>query len=329
MRTIFAETAFEHGAAACYRRGVLVVSNLEKRYGPVTALRGVSFTAQAGEVLGFLGPNGAGKTTTMRIVTGFLAPTAGQVTVGGHDVIHEPRAVRALIGSLPESVPLYPEMRVREYLDYRAALKGVPARERRARIDEAAALVGLQDALGRIAGQLSRGYRQRVGLCDALTHRPPVLILDEPTEGLDPNQRRELLAVVRQLGRERTVVLSTHVLPEAETLCDRVVILDHGQVAAAGTPAELGAGGEATQVLLEARGDLPAIVAALEALPGVTTVVSLAREGGITSYQITARCDVREAAARAVLQTGGGLRELKLAESALDMAFVRWTRKPE
>lgn len=308
---------------------MLVVSNLEKRYGPVTALRGVSFSARSGEVLGFLGPNGAGKTTTLRIITGFLAPTAGQVTVGGHDVATEPCAVRALIGYLPESVPLYPEMRVREYLDYRAALKGVPARERRARIDEAAALVGLEDALGRIAGQLSRGYRQRVGLCDALTHRPPVLILDEPTEGLDPHQRRELLAVVRQIGRERTVVLSTHVLPEAETLCDRVVILDQGQVAAAGTPAELGTGGDVAKVLIEARGDIPAIVTALEGLTDVTAVVSHAREDGITSYQVTARSDVREAAARAVLQAGGALRELRLAESALDVAFARWTRRPE
>jgi ABC-2 type transport system ATP-binding protein len=307
---------------------VLVVSNLEKRYGPVTALRGVSFTAGSGEVLGFLGPNGAGKTTTLRIITGFLAPTAGQVTVGGYDVATDPCTVRALIGYLPESVPLYPEMRVREYLDYRAALKGVPARERRARIDEAAALVGLEDALGRIAGQLSRGFRQRVGLCDALTHRPPVLVLDEPTEGLDPNQRRELLALVRELGRERTVVLSTHVLPEAETLCDRVVILDRGQVAAAGTPAELGAGGDAAQILIEARGDTPAIVAAIEALADVTAVVSHAREGGVTSYQITARSDVREAAARAVLEAGGALRELKLAVGALDVAFARWTRRP-
>ncbi|HEX8953157.1 MAG TPA: ATP-binding cassette domain-containing protein, partial [Polyangia bacterium] len=194
---------------------MLRASALTMRYaGRVTALDAVSFEARPGEVLGFLGPNGAGKTTAMRICTGYLQPTSGQVSICGIDVAADPLAARARLGYLPESVPLYPEQRVEEYLSYRAALKGVPRRERRARIDEALAAVALAPERRRVIGQLSKGYRQRVGLADALLHQPDVLILDEPTDGLDPNQRRDTLALIARLGKERTVVLSTHILPE-------------------------------------------------------------------------------------------------------------------
>src|SRR6476646_3688835 len=263
--------------------------------GRVTALDAVSFEARPGEVLGFLGPNGAGKTTAMRICTGYLAPTAGSVSVCGVDVAADPLAARARLGYLPESVPLYPELRVDEYLGYRAALKGVPRADRRARIDEALAAVALVPERRRIIGQLSKGYRQRVGLADALLHRPDVLILDEPTDGLDPNQRRDTLALIAELGKERTVVLSTHILPEVESVCGRVVILDRGRVIAEGRPAELV---DAERDLrLVARGERDAIVAAVRAVDGVTEIV--VQDGD--AYRIKTRRDVRPALARALV----------------------------
>jgi ABC-2 type transport system ATP-binding protein len=238
--------------------------------GGVTALDGVSFEARPGQVLGFLGPNGAGKTTAMRICTGFLAPTSGRVTIGDIDVASDPLAARARLGYLPESVPLYPEMRVDEYLAYRAALKGVPSRQRRARIDDAIASVAIGPERRRVIGQLSKGYRQRVGLADALLHAPDVLILDEPTDGLDPNQRRDVLDLIGRLGQDRAVILSTHILPEVESVCARVVILDRGRVIAEGTPTELVAPDR--DLVIVARGDREPIAAALRAVPGVLSV---------------------------------------------------------
>ena len=299
--------------------------DLGKSYAGVTALDGVSFEARPGEVLGFLGPNGAGKTTTMRILTGYLQASRGRVEVCGADLESDPRAARARIGYLPESVPLYPEMRVVEYLAYRAALKGVPARDRAARIDEATREVGIADEKRRVVGQLSKGYRQRVGLADALLHRPEVLILDEPTDGLDPNQRRDVLQLVAQLGKERTVVLSTHILPEVETVCSRVVILDRGRVIAEGRPSELARG--ELNVLVTARGDREALTAAVRAVDGVTTVTAGAdaQDGLVVMRVVTAR-DVREAIADAVLARGK-LRELRPVAAGLEEVFARLTGK--
>ena len=186
-----------------------------------------------GEIVGLLGPNGAGKTTMMRILTCFLAPTRGTATLAGASIAGDPRGVRRAVGYLPEAVPLPPEMRVSEYLDFRAALKGVARAGRRAAVAEAIEMVGLGERRGQIVGTLSRGYRQRVGLADALLGRPPILILDEPTVGLDPNQIRETRALIRELGRERTVLLSTHILSEVESLATRVIILHRGRVVAA------------------------------------------------------------------------------------------------
>jgi ABC-2 type transport system ATP-binding protein len=288
--------------------------------GRVTALDAVSFEARPGEVLGFLGPNGAGKTTAMRICTGYLQPTAGSVSICGIDVATDPLAARARLGYLPESVPLYPELRVDEYLSYRAALKGVPRAERRARIDEAIAAVALAPERRRIIGQLSKGYRQRVGLADALLHRPDVLILDEPTDGLDPNQRRDTLALIATLGKERTVVLSTHILPEVESVCARVVILDRGRVIAEGAPAELV---DAERDLrLVARGDRDAIAAAVRAVDGVTEI--LVQDGD--AYRIKTTRDVREELARAVVAVGQ-LRELRPAALGLERLFQQLTTK--
>jgi ABC-2 type transport system ATP-binding protein len=257
----------------------------------------------------------------MRICTGFLQPTAGSVTICGIDVAADPLAARARLGYLPESVPLYPEMRVEEYLSYRAALKGVPRRERPALLAEALAAVALGDERRRIIGQLSKGYRQRVGLADALLHRPDVLILDEPTDGLDPNQRRDTLALIARLGKERTVVLSTHILPEVESVCARVVILDRGRVIAEGRPADLV---DAERDLrLVARGDQEAIVAALRTVDGVAEIV--VQDGD--TFRIKTTRDVREELARAVVAVAQ-LRELRPVALGLERVFAQLTVHP-
>jgi len=297
--------------------------DLTMRFGGVAALEGVGFEAHPGEVLGFLGPNGAGKTTTMRILTGFLAPTRGRVEVCGRDLAEDPKAARARIGYLPESVPLYPELRVVEYLRHRAALKGVPRRERRARIEEAARGAGIAAELRRPIAQLSKGYRQRVGLADALLHQPEVLILDEPTDGLDPNQRRDVLALVAELGRTRTVILSTHILPEVQSVCGRVVILDRGRVVTEGRPDELVRGHGRLRVV--ARGERAPLEAAMRAVDGVSDVALERERDDERVFLVTATGDVREALAQAVLGAGK-LRELGPAAQGLDEVFARLTR---
>jgi ABC-2 type transport system ATP-binding protein len=210
------------------------VEGLTKRYGPTVAVDGISFTVEPGEIVGFLGPNGAGKTTTLRILTCFIPASAGHARVAGHDVFRESTAVRRKVGYLPENVPLYREMRVREYLDYRAALKQVPRRERALRVGEALDKVRISDHADRIIGHLSKGYRQRVGLADALVHDPAVLILDEPTVGLDPNQVREVRDLVKGLAEKRTVLFSTHVIPWVEEVCQRVIVIGKGRILADG-----------------------------------------------------------------------------------------------
>jgi ABC-2 type transport system ATP-binding protein len=215
---------------------VIEASGLSKRYGELSAVENVSFSVQPGEVVGFLGPNGAGKTTTMRILTGFLPPTDGKAAIAGHDIFSDPLAARRAVGYLPESPPLYPEMSVEGYLGYVAKLKDVPRKARRAAIDRALERCGLADVRRRVIGALSKGYRQRVGLAQAIVHDPPVMILDEPTVGLDPIQIREIRTLIGQLassqeGRGRTVILSTHILPEVEAICRRVIIMNRGRKA--------------------------------------------------------------------------------------------------
>ena len=218
------------------------VENITKNFGPTRAVNGISFSIEPGEIVGFLGPNGAGKTTTLRILTCFIPATSGEATVAGHDVFTESAKVRRKIGYLPENVPLYQEMRVREYLAYRAALKHVPRMERGPRIDQALEDIQITDHQHRIIGQLSKGYRQRVGLADALVHDPEVLILDEPTVGLDPNQVREVRDLVKGLAEKRTVLFSTHVIPWVEAVCERVIVIHEGRVVADGRIDELTAG---------------------------------------------------------------------------------------
>jgi len=216
---------------------VIEVKGISRRYGDFLAVDDVSFEVAKGEVVGFLGPNGAGKTTTMRMITGFLPPSAGKVTVAGHDLDEEPLALRRAIGYLPETPPLYPEMRVCDYVRYVAALKDVPRSERGGRVEHALAACALGDVAMSVIGTLSKGYRQRVGLAQAIVHEPEVLILDEPTAGLDPVQIAEIRALIRDLAQEegRTVLLSTHILPEVEAICRRVLLISYGKIRIDGT----------------------------------------------------------------------------------------------
>jgi ABC-2 type transport system ATP-binding protein len=257
------------------------VDGLVKRFGRTTALDGVSFTVETGQVVGFLGPNGAGKTTTLRIVAGFLAADAGRVLVDGIDVGREPLAAQRRIGYLPEGAPSYEEMRVEDYVAYRARLKGAP----RARVAAALAAAHVDDVAGRRIGQLSKGYRQRVGLADALVADPPILVLDEPTAGLDPNQIREVRDLVRELARERTVLLSTHILSEVEALAAHVVILVGGRVVAQGAAGELGAASGATRAVVP---------------PDALEAARAALDGEVVDGAVRTRLSVDEAARRLV-----------------------------
>ncbi len=235
-----AERAGAGGAATDGSRGtpMIEIDGLRKVYGQFEAVRGITFTVRKGEILGFLGPNGAGKSTTMKVMTGLTPPTAGSARIAGHDVLEEPLEVRRAIGFLPENPPLYPEMVVRDYLSFAAEIRGVPRGRRKAAIDTALERCGLTHMQKRLVGNLSKGYRQRVGLAQAVIHDPKVLILDEPTVGLDPTQVIEIRSIVRDIGNERTVILSSHILPEVQATCQRVVIINRGKIAAEG---ELGA----------------------------------------------------------------------------------------
>lgn len=232
---------------------MIEVQNLSKSYGPVEAVRSISFQVNQGEVVGFLGPNGAGKSTTMKVMTGYLPPNEGTVLVDGLDIREDALAVRQRIGYLPESTPLYSDMITYDYLEFVAAMRGVPTGDRAARIRAMTSSCGLQDVLAKRVDTLSKGYRQRVGLAQAMIHNPPILILDEPTSGLDPNQIVEIRELIRRIGKERTVVLSTHILSEVQASCDRVIIIDNGILVADGTPEELRsslAGGEQVSITL-------------------------------------------------------------------------------
>ncbi len=311
--------------------GVIRVEGLSKTYGPTgqpPALDGVSFEVGRAEIAGLLGPNGAGKSTMMRILTCFLAPTRGVATLAGRSIADEPREVRRAVGYLPEAVPLPPEMRVDEYLAFRAALKGVPRAGRRAEIDGAVGRVALGDRRRQIIGTLSRGYRQRVGLADALLGQPPILILDEPTAGLDPNQIRETRALIRELGRERTILLSTHVLSEVEAVATRILILRRGKLVAAERTGALQARlSGARRVLAEVRPDEQGRAADLFGrLPGVASVASL--DAGRLALILAAGApdgDVREAVFRAAAGGGLVLRELRLETPSLEELFGRAT----
>jgi ABC-2 type transport system ATP-binding protein len=305
---------------------MIEVRNFTMKYFGRTAVDDISFQIPEGAIVGFLGPNGAGKTTTMRVLTGYLAPTEGDVRIDGRDVVSEAIRVRASIGYLPETVALYPEMRVREYLNYRADLEGVRRSDRKSRVDEVLGRCMIADVARRVTGTLSKGYRQRVGLAGALVHKPRILILDEPTVGLDPKQIIKIRELIKELGREHTVLLSTHILPEVEAVCDRVLIIDRGRIVANGTPAELrsrGAGHPVVRAVFV--GDVPA-QEILSELDGVQSITET-RDGGETRVRLECRegIDCREAVFRQAVANHWVMRELAAEALTLEDVFVRLT----
>jgi ABC-2 type transport system ATP-binding protein len=248
---------------------MISVQHLVKRYGAKVAVDDLSFEVDKGEVVGFLGPNGAGKSTTLRVIAGFLGMTSGQVKVAGHDIVKESFEARQKLGYMPEAVPLYPEMRVAEYLRFRAELKRVPSSQRKSAVWDAMTKANVRDVANIVIGHLSKGYRQRVGLADALVAQPPLLVLDEPTAGLDPNQIRDVRAVIRELGKEHTVLLSTHILSEVEASCDRVIVIARGKLVASGTMEELTKKRRAAGLFVVVRGNLETALSILGGIEGI------------------------------------------------------------
>lgn len=300
---------------------MIQVKNLSKYFGPVMAVHRVSFDVEKNEIVGLLGNNGAGKTTLMRILTTFLPATSGVATVAGFDVLTESTQVRQQIGYLPESVPLYPEMRVEEYLLYRAQLKGVDRRERRSRIDRALERCRIREVRRRLCGTLSKGYRQRVGLADAMMHDPLVLILDEPTDGLDPVQKRETLATLKELGQSHTIMLSSHLLSEVETISDRVIILKRGHLGLARKLSEM----EADPVMiLEVRGPVDQVTNLLRSAEGVEHVSTHNLPDGLTGYEVRSKGgrDLREDLAQRIAKNGWGLRRLDMRRRSLNERYL-------
>jgi len=300
------------------------VRGLTKDYGTRRAIDDLTFEADQGEIVGFLGPNGAGKTTTMRVLTGYMPPTDGEATVAGYDVVTESIEVRKRVGYLPETVPLYTDMTVFDYLKFMADLRHLPNGEER--VDETLEVVGLGDRAEGYIGNLSKGMRQRVGLAQALLHRPEVLILDEPTIGLDPGQVVDVRNVIREIGKERTVLLSTHILSEAQQLCDRVLIINKGKIVAEDTPANLQAsliGSE--RGLLRVRGEADDLIADLRKIKGITSVQP--KEDGVLEYQFAPGQDVRANVARTTIEAGYDLLEMRPIGMSLEDIFLQLTRE--
>jgi ABC-2 type transport system ATP-binding protein len=300
---------------------MIQVDNLTKYFGPVMAVDHVSFQVDRGEIVGFLGPNGAGKTTTMRILTTFLPATSGVARVAGFDVMNQSMEVRRNIGYLPESVPLYPEMRVEEYLTYRAKLKGVERRERPSRIEYCLERCRIREVRRRLLGTLSKGYRQRVGLADAMVHDPDILILDEPTSGLDPVQIDQTLKLIKGLGDKHTIILSTHILDEVKEVCKRVIIINAGRIGMDKAMAELS--NEASFIVIEARGPLQKIASVLETTDDVSHVKSEALEGGLARFEVRTRHekDLRELISQRLSTNGWPIRRLDLLRRDLKDHF--------
>ncbi|HEY5791764.1 MAG TPA: ATP-binding cassette domain-containing protein [Chthoniobacterales bacterium] len=308
---------------------MIEVENLTKRYSGAAALDGISFQVGKGEIVGFLGPNGAGKSTTMRILSGFMPPSSGRASVAGFDVCRESLRAREHVGYMPENVPLYTEMRVGEYLRYRAALKGVRGRKVPERVNDVLELCGLADVARKLIGKLSKGYRQRVGLADAMVHEPDLLILDEPTIGLDPNQIRQVRDLIRNLARHHTILLSSHILSEVELTCHRVIILNRGRIEALDTPQNLRqrlrSGGEIRLEIHAANSG--SALPELKKIPGVQSA-RFDSEGDwhLFHLQTEAGADPREAIFAHCVSRGWKVRELTLTRTSLEDVFVEMTQ---
>src|SRR5216684_8813048 len=308
---------------------MIQVENLSKYFGPVMAIDRISFAVGQGEIVGFLGLNGAGKTTTMRILTSYLPATSGVARVAGFDVMLQSTQVRRNIGYLPESVPLYPEMRVEEYLNFRAKLKGVTRTERTKRVEYCLERCRLVTVRRRLIGTLSKGYRQRVGLADAMIHDPPILILDEPTTGLDPLQIRETLSLIKALGDKHTILLSTHILSEVETVCRRVIIINAGSIGLDKNLDELGA--DATVIVLEVRGPSDQVTSVLKTTEGVRQVAARGLGDGLTGFEIRTHQDrdLREDIFQRIAKNGWSVRRLDIRRPKLEDHFVNVVLRDE
>ncbi|HEV3063330.1 MAG TPA: ABC transporter ATP-binding protein [Vicinamibacterales bacterium] len=304
---------------------MIEVQHLSKRYGRITAVDDISFRVERGEILGFLGPNGAGKTTTMRILTGYMPATTGKAIVAGFDVFDQPLEAKQRTGYLPETPPLYPDMSVLEYLTFVAKIKGILPAERRQRIARVMERTRVADMANRLCSRLSKGYKQRVGLAQALIHNPDVLILDEPTAGLDPKQIIETRELIKELAGDHTIILSTHILPEVSQTCQRVVIINKGRVVAIDTPDNLTARlrGSETMYLQVDTADADASQA-LRRVAGVTRVVESERRNGLVAYEVDSETgrDVRRDLARAVVTSGWGLLEMRPMRMSLEDVFL-------
>lgn len=313
---------------AANRQAAIEVRNLTKYYGDFLAVDNISFEVWDGEILGFLGPNGAGKSTTIKILSCFQPATEGSVQVAGHDVFTDSLNVRRKIGYMPENVPLYPEMRVREYLRFRAAIKGVPRSERSSRMAECLELCGIKEVEGKLIGQLSKGYRQRVGLADALIADPKILILDEPLASLDPNQQGYAKRLIQDLKGKHTIIFSTHILSDVEEICDRMVIIDKGKMVAAGTPEELANRYEDQHHLhAEVVGPFNDVKTRVAGIEGVLSVNATEHDGCIGLDIVTgADTDIREELSKQLLQNNWGLRELHTQRMDLADIFRKLTQ---
>ncbi|MCX6060070.1 MAG: ATP-binding cassette domain-containing protein [Chloroflexi bacterium] len=301
---------------------MIKVSGLTKDYGARRAISNLSFDAQQGEIVGFLGPNGAGKTTTLRILTGYMPPTDGEAIVAGYDVVEESLEVRKRVGYLPETVPLYTDMIVFDYLKFMGDLRKIPNVSNR--VDEVLDMVGLSDRSDGYIGNLSKGMRQRVGLAQALLHRPEVLILDEPTIGLDPGQVVEVRELIREIGKERTVLLSTHLLNEAQNICDRLLIINQGKIVAEDTTANLQArliGAE--RVIIRVRGEADELASTIQQVKGVQSVET--KQDGAVEFEFSSGKDLRPEVAKKVISAGYDLLELRPLGMSLEEIFLELT----
>ena len=310
---------------------MIEAENLSKDYGTVVAVKDLSFSVGAGEIVGVLGPNGAGKSTTLRILSGFLGATSGNVRIDGLDVAREPLLAKQKLGYMPEAAPLYPEMRVEEYLSFRAAAKRVARRERKAAVKRTMELSHVIDMRDTLIAHLSKGYRQRVALADALVASPPLLILDEPTAGLDPNQIRETRRLIRDLGKNHTILLSTHILSEVEATCDRAIVIDRGKLVAQGTLAELSALGKSKTLVAELNDAEGRAALLAQSVAGVERVEAESKEGitRLTLHLSAAPAEVSERVARAWVGADLGIRALGPAKTSLEDVFATLTAHDE
>jgi ABC-2 type transport system ATP-binding protein len=307
---------------------MIAVKDLTKYYGSFAAIQNLNFEVADGEIVGFLGPNAAGKTTTLKILAGYMPPTSGFAAVHGYDCVTQSLSARKSLGYLPETVPLYPDLSVTQFLDFAAQAKGLDHRQRGLEVDRAIGDCSLEEVKNALVGVLSKGFRQRVGLAQALLGRPPLLILDEPTIGLDPAQIVEIRELIRQLAGDHTVILSSHILPEVSQLCQRVIIINRGQIVASDTPANLTHQlNQDARLHLMVRGPVPEVQAALEAVPGVKTVRG--QENGTFTLEADLDSEVRPELARCVVQKGWDLLELKTQEFTLEDVFINLVTEEE